>query len=833
MLQLPGLPITDPVLIFAVVMLILLVAPMAAGRFRLPGLIGIIAAGALIGPSVLGILERDRTMILLGTVGLLYLMFTAGVSIDLAQFFRLKFRSATFGGLSFGIPQAAGVSAALFILGFDLPAALLLGSIVGSHTLLAYPVAKRLGLAKSPAITTAMGGTIVTDAASLLVLAVVVGSTQGGIGPTFWVKFLGLLSIFVAAVVIGLPRLARWFFQNVRNQPTTEYVFLMAALFTTAYVAHLVGLAPIVGAFLAGLTLNRLVPDGSALMSRVQFVGDALLVPFFLLSVGMLVDFGVLFTSFAVWGYAIVFTALVVFGKTLAAKISQILFRQTSDEGWTVAGLTMPQAAATLAVTLVAFDLDLFSREAVNAVVVMILVTCFLGPWMVEKFGRRMATAAEREMAVATAPQRLMVPLANPTTAEPLLDLSVLLRDKGSEEPVYPLTVARDGPHVQAELSYGEKMLSHAVIHGAAADVPVQPVTRVDMNIAAGILRARKELRATTTVIGWSGKVGTRERIFGSVLDQLLDDRAMNLLVCRLPDTLNTTENVVLLLPPLAEHEASFPGAMHMTHTLVNQLGAKMKVVLPKAAEVRVKRKLARVKPTVTPKMVPVDWARMMGDLSEHVGEHDLILLYGAREGGLAWTSVLDRMPRTLAAKFEKQNLVILYPAEPAEEQTGFTPMPRKKAELPSVLEPELITFGLEEMSPRQVLDEMLTGAYPDKKRMTDPLVKSMLSSADEFSHEIHPGVVLLYESSPAVDGPAVVLGISKGGLAFPKIERPVHLVFAVVLPEADASQHHLDTLAAISRMLPSQEAVTRMKDATNVDELQVALAKSGVAPAA
>ncbi|MEM6336405.1 MAG: cation:proton antiporter, partial [Bacteroidota bacterium] len=358
------LPLTDPVLIVAITMMILLIGPLVFERLRVPGLVGLIVLGALAGPSVTGLLERDATFVLLGTFGLLYLMFTAGVTLDLGEFRRQRGLALAFGVLSFSIPMGLALLIGPRLLGYGWPAAALLGSIVGSHTLLALPLAQQLGIAKNRALVIATGATLVTDLVSLLVLAVVQGVVSGDAGPTFWLSFAIGASIWGVLVMVGLPRVARSFFYRVRREDDAAFAFLLASVFLAAWTASLVGLAPIIGAFLAGIALNQLIPKRSPLMTRLRFVGDAILVPFFLVSVGLLVDVRVL-GSLEVWGLALLFTGIVLVGKGTAAALSIPLMKFSVPEGLTVAGLTMPQAAATLAVTLIGFDIGLFSQTAV------------------------------------------------------------------------------------------------------------------------------------------------------------------------------------------------------------------------------------------------------------------------------------------------------------------------------------------------------------------------------------------------------------------------------------------------------------------------------------
>jgi Kef-type K+ transport system membrane component KefB len=512
------LPLTDPVLIVAIAMLVFLIAPAAAERLRVPGLIGVIICGAVLGPNAAGLLARDATIVLLGTVGLLYLVFLAGLELDLHKFAQYRRPSMGFGALSFGIPMALA-AVVMPWLGFDLSGTLLLGAIIGSHTLLAYPIASRLGLIGNRAVTVVVGGTLVTDTLALGVLAVITGALAGGIGVSFWLRLLLMLALYVGLIAWGVPKLGRWFFRRTPGQPATEFLFLMTVLFVSAYLATLAGAQPIIGAFLAGLTLNRLIPNEGPNMNRVRFVGNAFFVPFFLLSVGMLVDPAVLLGSEGVWLLSGTLIVLVHAGKLAAALLSRRLLGHTRAESMVVFGLSLPQAAATLAVTFVGLEIGLFDETVVNAVVMMILVTCLVGPSLVERFGQTVALAEEtRPIRGGETPQRIMVPMANPATARDLMDLALIIREPGSREPIYPVTVVpselSDADQYVAE---AEKMLSHAVAHAAAADSTVIPVTRMDHNFANGIARAVAETRSSTLIIGWDGRRSPRRVIFGTV----------------------------------------------------------------------------------------------------------------------------------------------------------------------------------------------------------------------------------------------------------------------------------------------------------------------------
>lgn len=810
------LPFSDPVLIFAVVMLVILLAPLAIKKLKIPGLVGLILAGALVGPSLLGFLERDNTIDLLGTVGLLYLMFMAGLSMDLNQFEKLRNKSIGFGFLSFVLPMGGAYLMGLHVLGFSESTSLLLGAIVGSHTLLAYPIAERLGITKNVPVTMALGGTLVTDTLSLGVLAVIAASVEEQTGVGYWVMFGSQVALFITAAIVIIPRLARWFFRNVKYESNTDFVFMVAVLFTTAFLADVAGLAPIIGAFFAGLLLNRLVPGTGTLMSRVHFVGNALFIPFFLISVGMLVDIEVLGAP-EVWIQSFLFTILVFAGKGTAAWLTRLVYKQSAEEGWVVFGLTTPQSAATLAVTLVGYDLGFFDSTAVNAVVMMILYTCLLGPWLVEKYGRKVALQEEEKpYEPSDAPQRILVPLANPETSDTLMDIAFMVRDAKSGQSVYPLTVARDGNAVEAQVAKGEKMLSHAVIHAAAAEVPVTPITRVDLNIARGIVRAVSELRISNVIIGWNGEVSTKRRIFGSILDKLLEDLNEMVMVSKIERPVNTFDRMILAIPPYAALETGFTEAIRSMKLMVEQIGGSLVVVSTEERGAFVSGRIDKIRPDLDIRYEQIaTWSDLPRWLDEHRLESDLFVLLSAREGTLSWRPGLDRLPRVIAQRYPELSFITVYPSEVDRAKSG--PIDPEDSRL---LDEKRVKIQLD----CDRLEQMLTLLLQDESAIGDidvnRIVTRLIESSDGYNPEVMPGVFLFESHTSKVDDQVLHIGISPKGVKVNRAAHPAHLVLLLLSPKEISVQDHLKALNSTAKLIRSAETLEILKKATDPKEV-------------
>ena len=818
------LPFQDPVLIVALVLLIILVAPLVLQRFRIPGLIGLILAGVVVGPNAANLLDRDPTIILLGTVGLLYLMFLAGLEINLNLFARHRTGSVVFGLLTFALPQGLGTLMAIHLLGFAWPTAILLGSVFASHTLLAYPIASRLGLSKTVYSTTAVGATIVTDIAALLVLAVVASSTEGELNAAFWIRLVLSLATFVFLVFWGLPRVGRWFFLAVRGEGDAEFVFVLAAMLAASFLAEVAGVEAIIGAFLAGLALNRLVPESGPLMNRIVFVGNSLFIPFFLLSVGMLVDLRVLGAGPEAWIVAGAMLVTVLLTKWLAAQATRPLLRYSADEAGMVFGLTIPQAAATLAAVLIGYEIGLFTSTVLNGTIVMILVTCIVGPYATERFGRRLALKMKSEpVDLSDAPQRILVPIANPATVQALMDLAFFLRDPKLREPIFPLTVAREDD-AEAGVAAGEKLLSHAVLHAAAADTPVLPITRVDENIHRGIIRAIRERRISTLVIGWNGQPSAQQRIFGGILDQLLDQTRQMVFVCRIEHPLNTTLRVVLAVPPYAERETGFDGAIHAVRVFANQIGAAIHVVVEKHHEAAVEERVTRIKPEVTTTFgTYANWSGLLPALQDAAGDGHLLLLLAAREGTISWRPALNRLPRDLSTRFRDANFITLYPAEVGlRRDDAAGALPEQSLEH-GTFTPDHTVHGLDGVPVEEVVDRLLAHAFDDEA--TRSVVAERVLSNMEYSAEIRPGVLVLHAHLPHVERRLLFVGTSTDGLHADGVSAPVHVIVLLVDPADREAAEHVRALASLARLVRSDDVVERLRSASSPGELRRVLA--------
>jgi Kef-type K+ transport system membrane component KefB len=817
----PDLPITNPVLTFAFVMLIILLAPILLKRLKISGVVGLILSGAVIGPHGLGLFERDQTFILLGTVGLLYIMFVAGLEIDLNRFKKYRAHSLLFGAFTFFIPQVFGTLASVYILGFDWLPAILLASMFASHTLLAYPIASRLGIVNHTAVTTSVGGTIITDTAALLVLAVCVRAYQGTLDDMFWITLGISLTVYSIAVFWLLPLIGRWFFKNISTEGEADFVFILASVFMSAYLSQLAGLEPIIGAFMAGLALNRLIPPKSPLMNRIEFVGNTLFIPFFLLSVGMLVNYRVLFE-----GTDAIFTAgfMVFFAilfKYAAAHITGFFLGYNYSARMVMFGLSNAQAAATLAAVLIAFQLGIFDEAILNGTIVMILVTCLISPYVTEKHGRILAlTDDSQAIKESVAAQRILIPLSNPTTAEALMDIAFAMREKSSQEPVYPLTVVRDGPDVQTDVAKSERMLSHAVIYAASANIPVSPVTRVDMNISSGITRAVKERSITNVIIGWNGQSSATEAIFGGVLDQLLTQVRHMIMVCKMERRISTVRKICYAIPPFATLEPGFMEALRYVMILASQIGAELTIIGIEERMVRIQTCVKSAKHPIKVTFLALDrWTDLPEELHKSLGTDDLFILQSAREGTLSWRPGLDRLPSMVSSRFPNNGFIAIYPSEMGEQVDGDQE-PKEKRPLDRLIDDASVIFPPKDADFERILTDLMADLYPKSPETALKRSEDLIRSNDDYNSELTSGVVLLEAIADDIDEPRLMMAICRNRIAVPKAPSPICAMAVVIHPAGESAAEHLDRLNQLARRLRNPELPERLARTKSVEQV-------------
>ncbi len=828
------LPFSDPVLIFGSVMTLILVVPLFARKLRLPEIVGLIAAGTAIGPHGAGILARDQTVQLLGTVGLLYIMFLAGLEIDLHQVRRNRSHTIVFGLLTFIVPLAMGIPMGIWLLGMAMPSAILLASMFSSHTLVTFPAVGKLGLTKSRSVTAVIGGTIITDTLALLLLSVIASTTRGDPSVGFWVRLLSLMALYVAAVLALIPLLGRWFFRHIAVDENSEFVFVLAVALLSSFLAHVAGLEPIIGAFLAGIALNALIPEKSLLMTRIHFTGEVIFIPFFLLSVGMLVDLSLLWTGSGAWIIAISMTIVAILAKFGAAWASQLALRYRRDEGRLIFGLSVNQAAATLAAVMVGYDIGLFSEAVITGTIMMIAVTCLVGSVVTERAGRAVALHEEQAaFDASTAPHRIMIPLEGREGARELLDVALLLREKGSHEPVYPVRVAQEGSDSEQQVAAAEKILAHTVVRAMAAGVPVTPLTSVDVSVTSGVLRTVRDNRISMILLGWDGRVGSKTRTFGRIIDAVVEQSLQFVMVNRFCEPVSTAGRIVLVLPPFAERQPGFEAVITAVKTLASQAGTTLLALCSAQTKAAAETFITKTPPSVSTSVEALDeWKAVQQSIADRIEANDWLVLMGARKGEVAWQPILDRLPGRLASQFPTTTFSVVIPPTQRWDSQQAAEKILDSAYIFSTFTRDRTMLQMDVRTIEEALPELLSRHFDSESADLRAVTDLLHTISQEEPVELTRDVVLLHTHVPNVSGSVVFLGVSKHPLDVPLASGRPHILIILLDPVGQDPARHLQALADIARIMRVPDMPQVLRTAPDYDRLIAEIALRTMAQA-
>ncbi|HNA92785.1 MAG TPA: cation:proton antiporter, partial [Chitinophagaceae bacterium] len=533
------LPLKNPVLIFSLILFIILLSPILLKRLNIPGIIGLIISGVIIGPHGLNILAKNSAVDLFSTIGLLYIMFIAGLELDMNEFKANRNKSIVFGFFTFIIPLAIGFPVCYYLLQYNFDASFLTASMFATHTLVAYPIVSKLGISKNQAVAITVGGTILTDTAVLIILAVIMGKSQGTLNQEFWVQLGVSLTIFSIIMFLIIPRIAKWFFRKLESEKHSHYIFVLSVVFFAAFLAEVAGVEAIIGAFVAGLALNKLIPHSSALMNRIEFIGNALFIPFFLISVGMLVDISVLFSGPMAWIIAITLSVVAILGKWMAAKMTQLVFRYSKAQGKLIFGLSGAHAAATLAVILVGYEAKILDENILNGTIILILITCIVASLATEKAAKKIILETEEDPAALLQAdhiknEHILIPIANIENLEKLLELSIFIKDKKSVNPISVLSVVSNNEEAELKIVNARNKLESFVKTASAAETKINIITTIDHNAISGISRISREIMADLIIREWPAKTGFLDKLVGETVDSVLTSTEKNTFICYL-----------------------------------------------------------------------------------------------------------------------------------------------------------------------------------------------------------------------------------------------------------------------------------------------------------
>lgn len=650
-------PLQDPVIVFFTICLIILFVPLLFERIKLPGLVGFIIVGAVLGGNGLHILERNSAITLFGTVGLLYIMFASGLETDIDDFKKNRTKSMVFGVLTFMIPQLFGTLISYYLLKFPMKSSILLASMFASHTLLAYPIVSKLNISKNEAINITVGGTIITNFLSLLILSIITGSERGTLNTLFWIKLTLSTALFLLVTLLLIPKMCRWFFRKLDSGDGSQFIFVLAVLFGVSLLAQLAGIEPIIGAFFAGLVLSNLISPVSPLAEKLAFTGNSLFIPFFLISVGMLINVRSLGSSFTSWIVAVTMVVTATVCKYVPAMITKKMFRYTKAEGDIIFGLSNAQAAATLAAVMVGHQMQLLNDDVLNGTILMIIVTVFISSYVTDRAGRKIAMVMKEKDSSRRFYYSYLINVFNPKTAEKLIDLALLFsNDKAN---MYALSIVNDDKETNEKMEVVKGIHDQIRKYTVQINKTIESIIRVDINVAGGIIRASKELNVDNVVIGWTNRVSATDRLFGSLPKQILNNFHRRVMICNVRNLPERLAGISVFFPNNIEMECNFT---ELYYGILN-IGRKRKISVHIYCSGETHKQLISLEPPENITLITGETtAERLNLIADGINADKLIVVVASRRNSISWSKENEKIPGFLARKFHQYNFVLIYP---------------------------------------------------------------------------------------------------------------------------------------------------------------------------
>lgn len=662
--------VTEPVTIFFIVLVIILFAPLLLNKIKIPHIIGMIVAGIIVGPHGFNILANDDSFEIFGQVGLLYLMFLAGLEIDMYHLRLNLRRGVLFGVLTLVTPLFLGVFTSVWLLHLDWITAFLLGSMYASHTLISYPVAARLGITRSPAVLIAIVGTIIAVIGALLVLAVTVNIEEKGVfDPSEILWLMARVACYCAVVLYAYPRLTRMFFKRYSDK-VMQYVFVMAMVFLCAICAQAIGMAPVLGAFFAGLVLNRFIPMGSSLMSSIEFVGNALFIPYFLISVGLMINMRVILDVNTLYVSALMIAVAIV-GKWIPAFIAQKINGLSKHSRGVLFGLTTAHTAVALAVVSLGYSLGMLDEQVLNSTILVILVTCAAAPIFTSTSAAKLKIEMMKNddggnPAALKRNNATLIPLATPIMAQSLVELAILMRNTRGNSKMYALHVRNDNSNSARAIS--RNSLEEAAKAAAAADTRIETLDRYDINTVTGVLNAINERDITEIIIGMHRRTTVIDSFFGSKIEQLLISTNKMVIVSRCFIPLNAVTRIVVWVPLKAQYETGFSSWVEAIARLTHQIGCRVIFCCSEEAQPLIRGVIYQGNYGIRCEFRTVEQWDDFILMSNKIVDDDLFVVIGARVNSVSYDSMMVEMPQFLQKYFQRNNLLVIYPEQFGEE---------------------------------------------------------------------------------------------------------------------------------------------------------------------
>lgn len=673
-------PITDPTLIFFVVLLMILLSPIIMGRLRIPHIIGMVLAGILVGKYGLNILGRDASFELFGRVGLYYIMFLAGLEMDMEGLKKNRNRVIIFGMLTFLVPFAMTYFMGVSLLGYIPLASLLLAAIMASNTLIAYPIVGRYGLTGHTSSTLSVGSSMMALFMALIVMASIVNSFHGNGGILFWLLFILKFVAYCVGLIMVIPRVTRWFLRRY-SDAVMQFIFILAVVFLSTALSDAVGLEGIFGAFMSGLILNRFVPKVSPLMNRIEFTGNALFIPYFLIGVGMLINVRLLFAGSKILWVVFCIVFFGTLGKAVAAYLAARIFRMSWLAGHMMFGLTSAHAAGAIAMVMVGRRLEvapgqyLFGDEVLNGIVIMILFTCVISTVITERAAQRLRLQEKEDqnMMKNLDDEKILIPVKYPEYSDNLITMATLMRNPRLKRELVALNVVYDDVNMRHNQAEGQRLLDHLCHLASASDVPMVTQVRVAANIANGIKHAFKEFQASEILMGLHFHKEINRSFWGEFTRSLYNGLSRQIIVTRILQPLNTIRRIQVAIPSRAEFEPGFYRWLERLARMAGNLECRIAFHGRNETLQLVNEFIRNRFPSVRAEYEEMAHWKELPTLGSQVREDHLFVIVTARKGTISYKTAMERLPEELNKFIKGKTIMIIFPDQYGSEMDDMT----------------------------------------------------------------------------------------------------------------------------------------------------------------
>ena len=669
-------------MVFFTVLLIILFAPIVMGKLRIPHIIGMVLAGVVIGPYGFNILERDASFELFGRVGILYIMFLAGLEMDLQDLKNGRHKIGIFSIASFLTPFAMMYVAGIYLLGYTPLASVILSCVMAANTLISYPIITRYGLQKHSTTTISVGASMSSLLLALIVVTAVKGSALGGAGIGFWSLFVAKFLLFCVATHYILRIATRWFLRRYSDS-VMQYIFVLGMMFFSAALSEVIGIDGIFGAFYSGLVLNRFIPHVSPLMNRIEFIGNAIFIPYFLIGVGMLINVGLLFdsahdtTTIGIIPTVLIIVIVGTLGKAIAAYGSCLAFRLPLHDGHLMFGLTSAHAAGGIAIVMIGMQLNIIDDNMLNGVVMMILFTCIISTIVTDKAARDIVLKGglrKSQKNNDNDDEKILIPVKYHETCNTLINLAIMMRNTELNRGLIALNVVYDGEEAEEDQQRGRELLEKVVRKAAEADVRMQTQVRLAANIANGIKHAFKEYDCSEIIMGAHVHDNSRRAFWGEFAQSVFNGLSRQISIVRCTQPLSTLRAIHVAVPSRAEFEPGFYRWIERLSRLAKNIGCRICFHGRMTSLNLIDQYITHKHPGVRAEFISMPKWKGLIALMQSVKEDEMLVVVTARPGTVSYKAALNNLPEEMTENYRGNNYIILFPDQfgPAPDVMTF-----------------------------------------------------------------------------------------------------------------------------------------------------------------